>query len=62
LRKWNLWIWESPSWRVIACYATKAEAQAAAKHAADPRDTWKIIEADSKRDEYVRQNCTKRNP
>ena len=56
----NRWVWESPSWRVIASYATRAEAVAAGKHAADPLDTWTVAKAGSPKDEYMRQHCTER--
>jgi len=56
---WNYWIWES-SWRVLSSYPTQKEARAAAKHAADPPDTYCVCKAGSERDTYLRQHCTER--
>jgi len=58
---YNLWIWEQPSWRVIATYPTPSEAAAAGRRSADPPDTWTVARAGSARDEHMRRHCTQRN-
>lgn len=56
-----LWIWESPSWRVLACYPTRRDALGAAHHMADPPDTWVVAERGDPVDEYLRSHCTERD-
>lgn len=58
---YNLWVWEQPSWRVIATYPTSKEAKQAAKHAGDPTDTWSIAKIGSQKDEHLREHCTERD-
>ena len=58
--RWNLWVWEG-SWRVLASYASAAEARQAGRNSADPPDTWCVAEAGSPRDNHLRQNCRVRN-
>ena len=57
---YDLWIWEG-TWRVIATYLSLKEAKAAAKHAADPPDTWTIALKGSQKDKWMRANCTERD-
>jgi hypothetical protein len=57
---WHLWIWDQPTWRVLATYSTFKEARDAGKHSADPADTWIVCAAGSARDTILRQNCTTR--
>jgi hypothetical protein len=56
----NYWIWEQPSWRVLATYPTFAEAMAAAKHNADPEGTWIITRDGDAKDKYLNANLTDR--
>ena len=56
----NLWVWEQPSWRVLANYPTWREARAAAKRTCDPSDTLCVCAAGSIRDNILRANCTDR--
>lgn len=58
---YDLWVWEQPSWRVIATYKTSKEAHAAGKHSADPPDTWTVAKQGSQKDEHIRAHCTERD-
>jgi len=60
MKRWNLWIWNQPSWRVLASYETHAEAYAAARYAADPPETWVVSLDGSRLDLYMRGHCTER--
>ena len=46
---WKYWVWEN-RWRVLARYATRKEALAAAKHAADPAGTFCVCKEGSTKD------------
>lgn len=60
MKRWNHWIWDGGSWRVVASYPSQAEANKAARLSADPRDTYVVCKDGSVRDEIMRANCTER--
>lgn len=60
MTSWNLWVWQEPSWIVLANYENRDDALQAKKATCDPPDTVKVVEAGSKRDNFIRQHCTDR--
>lgn len=56
---WNYWLWEG-SWRVLASYHTREEAIDAVRNSGDSDDVAFVCKANSPRDNFIRQHCTKR--
>ena len=54
---WNFWVWEHPSWRVLASYPSQREGQASGADGADPPSTVCVCEDGSQRDSFLRANC-----
>ncbi len=57
----HLWVWEQPSWRVIAIYPTREEAEQAGKDSCGPPDNWTVTADGSDQDRRMREHCTERD-